>query len=103
MPKQYTFKTTKSTSYIEEILDNLGSSERSDFIRNAILSYASPQNNVTQMSHKSNTNVSQMSHPTYDEPYVPVKHNKEPISSPEIQVIKEEAMDLDAVLNKLYN
>lgn len=36
MPKQYTFKTTKSTEWMEEVLDNLPSSERSRFIRFAL-------------------------------------------------------------------
>lgn len=37
MSKQYTFKTTKSTLWLENVLDSMGSRERSEFIRSAII------------------------------------------------------------------
>lgn len=36
MPKQYTFKTTRATEWMESHLDSLPPSERSRFIRQAI-------------------------------------------------------------------
>lgn len=38
MGKQYTFKTTKDTLWLEKILDNMDKRCRSEFIRNAIVS-----------------------------------------------------------------
>ena len=37
MGKQYTFKTTKDTLWLEKILDNMDSRCRSEFIRSAII------------------------------------------------------------------
>lgn len=37
MGKQYTFKITKDTEWLQSVLDNMGSRERSEFIRSAII------------------------------------------------------------------
>lgn len=39
MGKQYTFKTTKNTEWLEDVLNNMSGRERSEFIRAAIISY----------------------------------------------------------------
>jgi len=36
MGKQHTFRTTKDTEWMDEILNNMGCSGKSEFIRNAI-------------------------------------------------------------------
>lgn len=37
MGKQYTFKTTKDTEWLQSVLDSMNSRERSEFIRSAII------------------------------------------------------------------
>ncbi|WIT26466.1 hypothetical protein [Bacillus phage SPO1L4] len=40
MAKQHNFKTTKSTEWMDELLDSMGQGEKSLFIRSAITEYA---------------------------------------------------------------
>jgi len=54
MTKQYTFKTTKETSWIEEILDRMDMGDRSKFIRTCITT-------VLDRSHNCHTIVTPMS------------------------------------------
>jgi len=66
MPKQFTFKTTRETAWIEPILDNMESGDRSKFIRQClvdklIVNRSGPKvttMNVTPLSVQSVTKVS---------------------------------------------
>ena len=53
MPKQYTFKTTRHTAWMEEHLDSLPPSERSRFIRAAIADALEQDDIVRQYVSKS--------------------------------------------------
>lgn len=104
MSKQYTFKTTRRTSYLEEVLDALPSQDRSEFIRCALSSYLGTQptpivipNPVT--SHISVPNVSPC--PTVVTQQQPVQK----IDPPTIELVGEDKdeVDFDSKLNNLYD
>lgn len=59
MGKQYTFKTTKDTAWMEPILDAMSSGERSKFFRESVRKSLdnSGQTQVTPVSDVGNTKV----------------------------------------------
>ncbi|SHF37649.1 hypothetical protein SAMN02745195_02490 [Thermoanaerobacter uzonensis DSM 18761] len=50
--KKYSFRIRESDKDIEEILSNLGASERSDFIRNAVRFYAGYKDRLDDIDKK---------------------------------------------------
>ncbi|NNG65777.1 hypothetical protein [Caldanaerobacter subterraneus] len=50
--KKYSFRIRESDQDIEEILSNLGASERSDFIRNAVRFYAGYKDRLDDIDKK---------------------------------------------------
>ena len=116
MGKQYSFKTTRRTGYLEDLLDEIPKKDRSEAIRQAvILGFLQmgklkpdmvPMTGVAKvepMPHKSPTIVTQ----TLDESPTKVTQLSdkiEPISEPPMMVEVEGVdEDLDAKLSNLYD
>lgn len=103
MGKQYTFKTTRDTAWLEPVLDGLTGKERSATIRSALtLYFDNVRPAVTQTSHVTPDVPLVVSHrdgqTMVEKGNTPTEWTPSPIDEPEIEA--QEA-DLDSVLDNL--
>lgn len=96
MPKQYTFKTTRATDWLEEHLDSLPPSERSRFIRSAISDKLTKDDNIRQDNTLSYQKVTQketkVDFPTLQTSPPPMEEG----------IIEEDVESLESKLDSIY-
>lgn len=91
MVKYYSFRTTRDTEWLDEILKSVPKHDRAKYIRELIIKGLNnnvsqtehkPNTFVTHTEHKCNTNVSQTEHINEDENVINVEilHDEEPKS-----------------------
>lgn len=93
MPKQYTFKTTKYTTWLEGFLDSLPSNERSEFIRGAIMEKLG-QSDEQYVGRSVTQNVPQKVTPNARQIVTPAMEN---------EVIRGEEIDLNFVVKNMFD
>ncbi len=109
MPKQYNFKTTRATEWMEEVLDNLPPSERSRFIRTAIMKHLGREDDILRWvpkEHKERQKDTKLDvKPVVGNLEFIAKIPKKPrIDEPTIEAkIEAKDVDLDSKLNNLFD
>jgi hypothetical protein len=110
LPKQYTFKTTRQTSWMDSILEAVDSRDRSSFIRDMIelgmratniqgvppLKTYTGVTNVLPLCDKCVTNEPQMS----DNCVTNVTHEA-PVPDDEV-IFEEKEIDFESILDSMY-
>lgn len=102
MPKQYTFRTTKDTHWLETILDGKDRDERSGFIRDMIAlgirASGHPLSMKKEVTRITSHEMRNTSHVDLHMPATPT------VVEPIIQVMDEKVddVDLDSKLDSLY-
>jgi hypothetical protein len=100
LPKQYSFKTTRATEWMEEVLDSLPPSERSRFVREAIHYFLSKKKDKEEQRNTFNDKVEQTKTTNDKErPSQPKHTTEEPVS---IGKGVEEVVDFNNMLDNLY-
>ncbi len=101
MPRQYTFKTTKDTAWMEEYLNQMGRLQRSEFIRSCIASCISSGHTQVAVTLPP-AEVAQSRPLPHREPPKKVVEENAPPAMTEVKV-EVTAEKLENALDNLYN
>lgn len=99
MARQYTFKTTIETTWLDPILEEMTAKQRSAFIRDAIVAYVAQRN--TQMSHNVTQRVLAPTEKLIDARYSPEHRPDFSDDAPEIATKQVSIEDLENQLDSL--
>ena len=95
MPKQYTFRTTRETSWLDEILMGVSDKDRARFIRNTLMAGLNGSTIELQSTHEPNTNSTQTEDKPNTETLARIENTEEPLFGEPTE------LDLESKLNNL--
>lgn len=96
LAKQYTFRTTRETNWLDDILMGVPSKDRARFIRKLIISGLWATSNESQTEHKPKSNESHLED-KLESNVIPLETPPPPME----EGVEDTEIDLDSKLNNL--